>query len=90
MRPLTCHGGQISLCHAKIEKISKKICHDQQRWGGGGEFLHFMGDTAVMRGDIELMGVPQSPLTRENTGGMRETHTIYTWVADSIRDFTSQ
>ena len=28
---------------------------------GGGQFLDFMGDTAVMRGDIELMGVPPSP-----------------------------
>ena len=24
----------------------------------GGQFLDFMGDTAVMRGDIELMGGP--------------------------------
>ena len=28
---------------------------------GGGQFLDFMGDTAVMRGGIELMGVPPSP-----------------------------
>ena len=62
MHPLTCYAGQISLCHAKIEKISKKnfvmINKD-----GGGQFLDFMGgDTAVMRGDIELMGgSPQSP-----------------------------
>ena len=27
------------------------------------------GDTAVMRGDIELMGVPSSPPTRENPDG---------------------
>ena len=33
---------------------------------GGGQFLDFMGDTAVMRGDIELMGVPLSSPTREN------------------------
>ena len=26
-----------------------------------GQFLDFMGGKAVMRGDIELMGVPQSP-----------------------------
>ena len=32
---------------------------------GGGQFLDFMGDTAVIRGDIELMG---SPPTRENPG----------------------
>ena len=29
--------------------------------GGGGNFWILWGDTAVMRGDIELMGVPQSP-----------------------------
>ena len=34
---------------------------------GGGQFLDFMGgDTAVMRGDIGLMGGPPSPPTREN------------------------
>ena len=26
--------------------------------GGGGGIFGFMGDTAVMRGDIELMGAP--------------------------------
>ena len=31
---------------------------------GEGQFLDFMGDTAVMRGDIELMGGPLP--TREN------------------------
>ena len=30
---------------------------------GGGQFLDFMGGTAVMRGDIELVG---GPPTREN------------------------
>ena len=34
----------------KFINILKNFRHDQQRWG----------DTAVMRGDIELMGVPQS------------------------------
>ena len=29
--------------------------------GGGGQFFNFMGDTAVMRGDIELMGDPPVP-----------------------------
>ena len=47
--------GQISLCHAKIEKISKKnFCHDQQRWGGGTIF-RFYGE------DIELSGGLPSP-----------------------------
>ena len=31
------------------------------RDGGGGQFSDFMGNTAVMRGDIELMGVPPVP-----------------------------
>ena len=30
--------------------------------GGGGQCLDFMGDTAVMKGDKELMGVPPVPL----------------------------
>ena len=34
--------------------------------GGGGKFLDFMGGTAVMRGDIKLMGDPPVPPTREN------------------------
>ena len=61
MHPLTCYAGQISLCHAKIEKLSEKIFVMIDKDGGGGKFLDFMGDTAVMRGDIELMGGPQSP-----------------------------
>ena len=62
MHPLTCYAGQISLCHAKIEKISEKIFVMINK-DGGGQFLDFMGggDTAVMRGDIELIGgSPQS------------------------------
>ena len=35
--------------------------------GGGGNFSILWGDTAVMRGDIEL--TPQSPPTRENPVG---------------------
>ena len=63
MYPLTCYAGQISLCHAKIEKISKKIFVMINKDGGGGTIFGFYkGDTAVMRGDIELMGVPPVPL----------------------------
>ena len=29
--------------------------------GGGGQFIDFKGDTAVMRGDIELMAGAPSP-----------------------------
>ena len=43
----------------RLKKYLKTICHDQQRWGG--QFLDFMGGTAVMRGDIELMGDPPVP-----------------------------
>ena len=38
---------------------------------GGDNFWILLGDTAVMRGDIELMGgppVPPVPYTRENPG----------------------
>ena len=63
MHLLNCYVGQISLYHAKIEKMSKKFCHDRQRWGGN--FWILWGDTAVMRGDRELMGVPPSHPTRE-------------------------
>ena len=34
--------------------------------GEGDNFKILWGDTAVMRGDIELMGGPPSPPTREN------------------------
>ena len=54
MYPLTCYAGQISLCHAKIEKISKKIFVMINKDGGGTIFGFYGGDTAVMRGDIEL------------------------------------
>ena len=35
---------------------------------GGDNFSILWGDTTVMRGDIELMGVPPVPPTRENPG----------------------
>ena len=64
MHPLTCYAGQISLCHAKIEKISKKFFVMISK-DGGDNFWILWGDTAVMREDIELMG---GPPTRENPG----------------------
>ena len=67
MHPLTCYAGQISLCHAKIEKISKKNFVMINKDGEGTIFGFYWGDTAVMKGDIELMGgSPQSSPTREN------------------------
>ena len=62
MHPLTCYAGQISLSHAMIEKISENFFVVIDKDGGRGQFLDFMGGTAVMRGDIELMG---GPPTRE-------------------------
>ena len=40
----------------RLKKYRKNFCHDPQRWGG--QFFDFMGGPSVMRGDIELMGVP--------------------------------
>ena len=38
-------------------KISKKIfCHDQQRWGGGGQFLKFMGAHSCYEGGHRVLG----------------------------------
>ena len=50
MHPLTCYDGQISLCHAKFEKISSKIFVMINK-DGGDNFWNLWGDT-------ELMGVP--------------------------------
>ena len=59
MHPLTCYAGQISLCHAKIEKISEKIFAMIVKDGRGGrQFLDFMGGHSCYEGDIELMGDP--------------------------------
>ena len=45
----------------RLKKYLKKIFVMIDK-DGGGQFLDFMeGDTAVMRGDLELMGVPPSP-----------------------------
>ena len=41
--------------------------------GGGGQFLDFMGGHSCYEGDIELMGVPQSP-TRENPAHILQGH----------------
>ena len=49
----------------RLKKYLKKFCHDQQRWEGT-IFRFYGGETAVMRGDIELMGVPPVPPTRVN------------------------
>ena len=43
----------------RLKKYLKKIVMINK--DGGGQFFDFMGDTVVMRGDIELMGVPPVP-----------------------------
>ena len=51
----------------RLKKYLKKILSWSTKMGGGGNFSILWGDTAVMRGDIELMGVPPvPPATREN------------------------
>ena len=41
------YAGQISLCHAKIEKnILKSFRHDQERWGG--TIFGFYGGTQLL------------------------------------------
>ena len=37
----------------RLKNIQKDFCHDQQRWGGD--------NFSILWGDIELMGVLQSP-----------------------------
>ena len=59
MHPLTCYAGQTSICHAKIEKISKKNVVMINKDGEGNNFwILWGGGTAVMTTDIELMEVP--------------------------------
>ena len=43
MHPLTCYAGQISLCHAKIEKISKKNVVMINKDGEGNNFWILWG-----------------------------------------------
>ena len=54
----------------RLKKYLKKIFVMTNKDGGGGTILRFYGgDTAVMRGDIELMGgIPPVPPTKENPG----------------------
>ena len=47
----------MSVCHAKIEKISEKFFVMINKDGGGGIF-GFNGGHSCYEGDIELMGSP--------------------------------
>ena len=58
MHPLTCYAGQISLCHAKIEKISEKFFVMINKDEGGGAIFGFNGGHSCYEGDIKLMGGP--------------------------------
>ena len=53
----------MSLCHAKIEKISEKFFVMINKDEGGGQFLDLIRGHSCYEGDIELMG---GPPTREN------------------------
>ena len=60
MHPQTCYAGQISLCHAKIEKISKKNFIMTTKMGG--QFLDFMGGHSYYEGGHRAQGgSSQSP-----------------------------
>ena len=59
MHPLTGYAGQISLCHAKIEKISEKIFVMIDK-DGGGQFLDFMGGHSCYEGGHRAHGGPPS------------------------------
>ena len=65
MHPLTCYAGQISLCHAKTEKISEKIFVMIDKDGGGGEGSNFWillgGHSCYEGGHRAHGGSPQSP-----------------------------
>ena len=58
MHPLTCYAGQMSLCHAKIEKTSEKFFVMINKDEGGGAIFGFNWGHSCYEGDIELMGGP--------------------------------
>ena len=77
---------KLALAMQRLKKYLKKFCHDQQRCPEGGTIFRFYGgDTAVMRGDIGLMGVPPVPPTRENPVGVQKIK-ILTQRMDSSSD----
>ena len=56
----------------RLKKYLKKNFVMINKDRGGGDFKILWGDTAVMRGDIELMGGSPSPPTRENPAYQNE------------------
>ena len=58
---------KLAFAMQKLKKnVLKSFGHDQERWGGGVQFLDFMGGHSCYEGDIELMG--RGPPTRKNPG----------------------
>ena len=45
---------KLAFAMQRLTKHLKNFCHDQQRWGEAFFFI-LWGDTAVIRGGIELM-----------------------------------
>ena len=73
MHPLTCYAGQLSLCHAKIEKVSEKFFVMINKDGGGTifGFLDFMGGDSCYEGEHRAHGAsPQSPPLGKTLPGM--------------------
>ena len=64
MHPLTCYAGQISPCHAKIEKISKNFFVMINK--DGRTILGFYGGHSCYEGGQRAHGGPPSLPTREN------------------------
>ena len=54
----------------KLKNIQKIFCHDQQRWGRGGQFLDFMGGHSCYEGEHRAQWGPPSPPTKENPARM--------------------
>ena len=61
MHPLTCYAGQISLCHAKIEKISEKIFVMIDKDGGDNFWILWGRHSCYEGGHRAHGGSPQSP-----------------------------
>ena len=64
MHPITCCAGQISLCHAKIEKISKKffVMINKDGGGGGDTIFGFYGGHSCYEGEHRAHGGPGKTL----------------------------
>ena len=57
---------KLAFAMQRLKKYLKIFCHEQQRWGRGNFW--------ILWGDIELMGVPLVPPTRENPAHILHGH----------------